>query len=136
MNKDPILEGALRAEAESMDPVATEGEFHTIQALHNYCKKAVATNKSALVFYFHTKTMDKGRQLAPGACWRDAMNAYVLEFPSICIRALLRGYSSCGPFLSTNIYQGNFWWASCSHVAQLPGLWVCTVTVILVISII
>lgn len=107
-----------------MNPVATEGEFHTVDALHSYCKKAVAANKTALVFYFHTKTANQGKQMGPGACWRDIMNAYTIEFSSICLRALLKGYSSCGPLLSANIYAGNFWWASCNHVAFLPGLWV------------
>lgn len=124
LRNNPEKQAELRARADRMQPVATEGEYHTVQAVHDYCKRAVRENRSTIVFYFHTKTMGEGRQLIPASCWRDIMNAYTVEFPSICIRALLKGYSSCGPLLSSNAYNGNFWWASCTHVANLPGLWV------------
>ena len=107
-----------------MKPPATEGEYHTLQALHSYCKKAVREQRKTLVFYFHTKSMGDGHQLRAPSCWRDLMNAFTIQFPSICIRALLDGYSTCGPLLAPAIYAGNFWWANCVHVAALPGMWV------------
>jgi len=56
------------------------------------------------------------------------MNAFIIEFPSLCLTALLEGYSACGVELLYSgrlpaHYSGNFWWADCSHVAALPGLW-------------
>ena len=51
------------------------------------------------------------------------MNAFTIEFPSICIRALLLGYSTCGGIVTNAMYPGNYYWASCNHVAALPGLW-------------
>lgn len=51
------------------------------------------------------------------------MSAVTLEYPSICIRALLEGSSVCGilykDFPSSH-FHGNFWWASCDHIAHLP----------------
>ena len=32
----------------------------------------------------------------PRASWREEMNAFNIEFPSICLRALLKGYNTCG----------------------------------------
>jgi len=32
----------------------------------------------------------------PRASWREEMNAFNIEFPSICLRALLEGYNTCG----------------------------------------
>ena len=50
------------------------------------------------------------------------MNAFVIEFPSICLRALHSGYSTCGTEYQDAHYSGNFWWAHCDHVADLPPL--------------
>jgi hypothetical protein len=48
------------------------------------------------------------------------MNSFVLEFPSVCARALLRhGYSACGTEGQSGHYSGNFFWANCQHVAKL-----------------
>ncbi len=37
-----------------------------------------------------------GMEHMPVASWREEMNAMTLEFPSICLRAMLKGYSTCG----------------------------------------
>ena len=47
------------------------------------------------------------------------MNAFNIEFPSICLRALLKGYNTCGVENQDAHYSGNFWWADCEHIASL-----------------
>lgn len=105
----------------------SEGEAATFMALHDYCTAENNQGRNALVYYFHLK----------GACctrkterlnaryvtsWREAMNAFNIEFPSICLRALLDGYDSCGMESQEGTYSGNFWWANCEHVARLAPL--------------
>jgi hypothetical protein len=114
---------AERIKAANSYPPVTEGEYHTIVAMHDYCKKAVKEKKNTFVVYFHSKSTDWGKYKLAAAGWRDIMNAYIIEFPSICIRALLLGYSICGTIGSDQFFAGTFAWASCNHVAALPGLW-------------
>ena len=80
----------------------SEGEVSTIYALHDYCKRTVAAGKKSIVYYLHSKSANawprlskKSRDL-PTANWRDVMNAFTIEFPSICLRAIVEGYSTCG----------------------------------------
>ena len=35
---------------------------------------------------------------------------------------LYKGYSSCGMEYQDGHHSGNFWWASCDHIAALPVL--------------
>ena len=115
-----------KAEKEKLRLNQSEGESATFMALHDYCTRQEATGRNAFVYYFHLK----------GACctrrteklgfrhvttWREAMNAFVLEHPSICLRALLEGYDSCGMENQGGTYSGNFFWARCDHVARLPS---------------
>jgi hypothetical protein len=77
----------------------SEGEVSTIMALHAYCRRETAAKRKALVYYFHSKGACCSRKkdaFNPVASWREAMNTFNLEFPSICLRALLDGYSTCG----------------------------------------
>lgn len=120
----------------------SEGEYSTIQKLHQYCTNATSSGKQALVYYFHSKSTGSPRDFVPvsdplcdccrnpqkkpcpccnpPASWREGMNAFNLEFPSICARALLtHGYSACGIENQDAHYSGNFWWADCAHVASL-----------------
>lgn len=131
-------------------PHLSEGEYSTIAQLHEYCSDKVASKRKALVYYFHTKSMSGYREFTPvpdrecsccnaprdfkvRACtccnptssWRERMNAFTLEFPSICARAMLNhGYLACGIELVRTggpkfYYAGNFWWADCDHIAKL-----------------
>lgn len=110
----------------------TLGENPTIIALHEHCKAEVAANRQSVVFYMHLKSAGQvvqsdtaaSRATAP-AFWREVMNTLTLEFSSICLRALLAGSSICGSLyrhIPTSHFAGNFFWASCNHVAQLPSL--------------
>jgi len=51
------------------------------------------------------------------------MNAVHIEFPSICMRALLdQGHGACGVEGHERHFAGNYWWTTCDHVARLPPL--------------
>lgn len=110
----------IKANAENL----SEGEFSTISNLHNYCKEKKSKGKKAFIFYMHSKGGCCPKTAAdPVSDWRDEMNAFNIEFPSTCIRALLQGYVGCGVEYQDTHYSGNFWWADCDHIAALPGLW-------------
>jgi len=101
-------------------PDVSSGEYPTIRALSQHCKAERDAGRKAMVYYVHNKggCCTKATN-NPVGNWRDMMNAFVLEFPSICMRALEAGYSTCGPAYQTGHYSGNFWWADCEHVADL-----------------
>jgi hypothetical protein len=106
----------------------SEGEYATIMAMHTYCSDQVALNNSAYVVYFHTKgSCCPKYPPSPVSDWRDEMNAFILEFPSICLRAMNKGYSTCGvEYTETgdkHHFAGNFFWANCLHISRLPPLW-------------
>jgi len=107
----------------------SEAEVSTVTMLQDYCRAETAAGRKAFVFYVHNKgaccwpRVSKARDQLAVASWRDVMNTFNLEFPSICLRALLAGYSTCGYGSQMAHYTGNFWWADCGHVAALPALW-------------
>lgn len=77
----------------------SSGEFSTMQALHNYCIDEVKQGRKSFVFYLHNKggcCSRKEQKFSPVASWREGMNTFAIEFPSICLRALLSGYMACG----------------------------------------
>jgi len=129
------------------NPFLSEGEYSTIKTLHDYCTNVVKDGNKSLVYYFHSKSTGNYRDFKPvsdpvcnccrnkwglngssipcpccmpSASWRESMNAFHLEFPSICARAILRhGYSACGAENQIAHYSGNYWWADCQHIAAL-----------------
>jgi hypothetical protein len=40
----------------------------------------------------------------------DIVNSFIVEFPSICIVALLNGYATCGSDFERGAYDTNIWW--------------------------
>lgn len=117
----------------------SEGESSTLHRMWHYCKKQVALNRKAMIFYIH----DKGTCCYPAAhwgakrgpddvaaavdSWRNVMNTVTLEFPSVCLRAILGGYSTCGYGTQGGDsarahFSGNFFYADCGHVAALPRI--------------
>ena len=71
------------------------GEYATIMALHSYCKAETSRCQRAYVVYFHNKGAKFPKiPSSPVSDWRDEMNAFILEFPSICLRAMNDGFSS------------------------------------------
>ena len=109
---------------ESINKNLTEGEYSSVNELHQYCKNEVKNGRKSYVFYAHNKgaCCMKG-QSHPIAEWREEMNTFILEFPSIFMRALYNGYVGCGVEYESAHYSGNYWWARCDHVAALKGLW-------------
>jgi hypothetical protein len=73
----------------------SSGEYATIDAMHSYCKGQVLAGRESYVVYFHNKGTYCAKQ-PPSAVgdWRELMNAFVLEYPSICLRAMTNGYST------------------------------------------
>ncbi|KAJ1430649.1 hypothetical protein B484DRAFT_448803 [Ochromonadaceae sp. CCMP2298] len=115
---------AKRREALMKDAQLSAGEHSTVQALQRYCQRKVDSGEKAIVYYFHSKSgcchkPFNSRESNPRASWREYMNAFSLEFPSVCLRAMLAGYSTCGVENQDAHYSGNFWWADCAHVASL-----------------
>jgi hypothetical protein len=105
--------------------VLSEGEFSSMESIYDYCKTEQQHNRKSIVFYVHSKggCCTRGNGETNVAHWRELMNAFVIEFPSICMRALLEGYSTCGALYTTKpspAYSGNFWWARCDHISMLP----------------
>jgi hypothetical protein len=77
----------------------SEGEYSTLTHMHNYCRRIRAENKKAFVYYFKTLgscCSRKGDPASPVASWREVTNTFMLEYPSICLRALLNGHPTCG----------------------------------------
>jgi hypothetical protein len=122
---------STRAMYEADQRHLSTGESSTIEALYDYCKREVSAERKSFVYYIHSKgecCYSKKNKMRndpnPDAVssWRDVMNTYNIEFPSICLRALLKGYSTCGYGQQGGHYAGNFFWADCHHVASLPPL--------------
>jgi hypothetical protein len=92
-----------------------------------------AKNMTRINFYFHDKGCSKYSE-APGTeeydksknifYWRKYMEWFLLERPTLCMRAILNhGSKTCGVDLRgfpSMHYSGNFWSASCDYVADLP----------------
>ena len=114
----------------------SEGEYSTLSAMHSHCVSEVAAGRESYVFYLHnkggccsrTKSNNRIDPTNDNVCaWREVMNAFNIQYPSICARALRQGnYATCGfEFLvdyHTAHYSGNFFWANCKHVASLSLL--------------
>ena len=106
----------------------TEGEVATIDLLHKYCVNEKLNNRKAFVLYFHSKggcCLRRGKNRfdpMPVASWRESMNTFTIEFPSICVRSLLDRYVACGYNSQDSSFSGNFFFADCDHVAMLPSI--------------
>jgi hypothetical protein len=125
--RDANEKDKLKLRTRTVDENLSAGEYSSIMSLHEHCRRRVSEGRRAYVFYFHNKggccSKTPGN---PVSDWRDEMNAFNLEFPSICLRAMNEGYSTCGveyQHYGGGHYSGNFFWANCEHIARLPPLW-------------
>eukprot|EP00667_Euglena_gracilis_P011889 EG_transcript_12171 len=125
------------------------GEVSTFMAMHDHCIAEHAAGRKAFVLYLHSKgACCTRREQFSGkrncvktnqkktnnerfsiVAWRELMNTFSIEFPSVCLRALLEGYVACGAnllsFMHRHIgphFSGTFFWANCDHLAALPRL--------------
>lgn len=93
-----------------------------------------SSNRTRIInFYFHDKGCSKHSE-TPGTeeyetsrnifYWRKYMEWFLLERPTLCLRAILHhGSQTCGVDLRgfpSMHYSGNFWSASCDYVKELP----------------
>ena len=113
-------------------------KFHNMFPHPSTTTTTTIKDRKALVFYFHLKgaCCHKSRKGAidnhnnPVARWREYMNTFNIEFPSICLRALTHpnrddsegSYSTCGTDVKDAHYSGNFFWSTCEHVNSMPPL--------------
>jgi len=118
------------------NPQISEGEYSTLAAMQDYCAAERRAGREAYAFYLHnkggcchrTKSSNKVDPTNDNVCaWREVMNAFNIEFPSVCGRALRTGnYAACGvEFLvdyHTAHYSGNFFWANCRHIVALAPM--------------
>lgn len=119
-NKDKIIlsfnqtlgasEYSMSSAARKMEldatPELSEGEYSTLIKMKDYCDTKTRAGEKAFVYYFRPMAQCCMRHYNteghpslgtnPQASWREELNAFTLEYPSICLRALLHGYSTCG----------------------------------------
>lgn len=99
-----------------------------MEHISNFCHQM---KTSHIVFYFHTKGSSKYSTAEPESeeylnvfAWRKYMEWFLLERPTLCMRAILRhGAETCGVEMydaPSMHYSGNFWSASCDHISDLP----------------
>ena len=124
----------------------SSGEYPTVMKLYETCRSLSSQGKKALVYYIHSKGSccwkdvpqvyhkekmssnysdihSENVDFSPVSTWRQYLNAMILEFPSICLRAIMeKNYSTCGVENQLAHYSGNFWWADCDHIAKLDPL--------------
>jgi hypothetical protein len=98
-------------------------EFPTIQRLWEHCQKSAGN-----VFYCQTKGASHIEQqytaekIASCDFWRKSMIDNMIKNWRGCVSILQSGgYDGCGLIRrARHIFSGNFWWATCAHVRQLP----------------
>jgi hypothetical protein len=112
-------------------------EAATLTLLKRFCDApAQRARRDALVYYLHSKGVTRwhdAARLRRVEQWRGFMEYALFENPRRCIDALLRGNATtCGVNFSAEPmphFAGNFWWARCDYVRELPdpvlGCWTC-----------
>jgi hypothetical protein len=97
------------------------GEVHTLNQLHKYCSDRTAKKEHAFVFYLHnhethctngdTPAKTSSSNDVDSSFVHDVVNSFIVEFPGVCLGALLHGgYSSCGVDFEKGRYAHNVWW--------------------------
>ena len=86
-------EGAIDGSHPSLRSVdVAVGQISTLNRLHDHCSRSVAAGKREMVYFMHTLNADDD----PKTSWLRLMNTFTVEYPSICLRAMLNGYVACG----------------------------------------
>ena len=118
-------------ETEIMASIARTCQTSTNESVAH---QADGVDKRVIVYYFHSKGCSRYSDDWPDRCnelrsycrvlyWRKYLEWFLLERPTICLRAILNhGASTCGVNLH-NLgswhYNGNFWAASCDWIKTL-----------------
>lgn len=95
------------------------GEINTINQLHSYCKNKHIAKLKSYVFYMHNQETNctsfllqglNQQDFAKEPMLHDIINSFIIEFPSICLTALVGGYATCGTDFENGTYDSNIWW--------------------------
>jgi hypothetical protein len=98
-----------------------EFEYPTLDMLYEYCQQ-----NDGLVWYVHTKGIINGRGNYDHGDftgdWRRLMLHYLSNHHEECILSLEKEYDAAGVNWNEGrrIFEGNFWWATCTYVRTLP----------------
>jgi hypothetical protein len=86
-------------------------ELASLEHLWRFCSTAALDD---IVLYLHTKSNDE---------WRHILQHFVLTKADDAVCNLRNGWDMVGPLFQNvgmPIYHGNFWWATCKHIRNLP----------------
>ena len=137
----PWEKEAMHSISRTCHSINNKNESVTMQGDDEKKSTASDTKKKVFVYYFHNKGVSKYNDdswkdnCQQGVAiwtycnvihWRKYMEWFLLEKPTLCLRAMLyHGASTCGVNLHDfpkPHYSGNFWSASCDYVNSLPSL--------------
>jgi hypothetical protein len=137
--EQPVMESIARTCRNSTATGGMEHQDGSVPARNRSGRQQKESEKKMFVYYFHNKGVshykndDWVQNCVPnftesGYChvihWRKYMESFLLERPTLCLRAMLyHGALTCGVNLRWYYrwhYSGNFWAASCDYIATLP----------------
>ncbi|CAK0808197.1 unnamed protein product, partial [Prorocentrum cordatum] len=106
-------------------------EFPTLEGLWTSCRAEYMRGRDAnnFVLYMHSKGSTKYKwEWVQDSKWRSTMQHFVLHRYADCVEHLRNGFATCGALLEKRSdgatwphYRGNFWWARCDYIKQLPN---------------
>lgn len=104
-------------------PNISEYEFPALELIK---QMADVFQAPKYLFYIHTKGVNYPTNNGVRH-WRDYMNHYNITCWRDAVRALQKGYDTCGVKLVykeqfSMHYSGNFWWATSEHIKRLPEI--------------
>lgn len=89
---------------------------NTLNDLSAYCKEKVQKKQNAFVFYIHNQEAcshnDPLHQSSEFYFQSlDVTDSFLMEYPSVCMSALIGGHATCGvDFTATGYYPNNMFW--------------------------
>jgi hypothetical protein len=106
-------------------------EFATLEGLWSFCRAEDMRARASgnFVLYIHSKGSTKYKwEWMMDSKWRSTMQHFVLHRYTDCVKHLRNGFATCGALLEKRSegatwphYRGNFWWARCDYIKQLPN---------------
>eukprot|EP01038_Epipyxis_sp_PR26KG_P009756 gene9756-13125_t len=109
----------------------SKNELNTLNRIHQYC----LSHQNSFVFYINNHEnncthLHHDETLGTELFVHDVINSFIIEYPSICLTALMSGYKTCGVDFNsidqTHGYVNNIWWANCSHLSTIDKIQVPT----------
>jgi hypothetical protein len=135
----PVMESIARTCRSSTATGGMEHQDGSLPTRNRSGGQQKGSEKKMFVYYFHNKGVshykndDWVHNCVPNVTkweycnaihWRKYMESFLLERPTLCLRAMLyHGALTCGVNLNKYYrwhYSGNFWAASCDYIATLP----------------